>query len=76
MSSTVDIFNDFDMTNAVVAMMQYVLITSHRLLKRIIGRVILNMIVDKVTKAHVDQNMTVKGRTFYPFLDQSLFNDI
>ena len=25
MSSTVDIFNDFDMTNVIVAMMQYVL---------------------------------------------------
>ena len=30
------------------------------------------MIVDKDTKAHVDQNMTVKGRTFYPSLDQIL----
>ena len=76
MSSTLDIFNDFDMTNAVVAMMQYVLITSHRLCRRIIGRVIFHIIVDKATKAHVDHNMTVKGRTFYPFLDQSLFNDI
>ena len=29
-------------------------------------------LIDKATKAHVDQNMTVKGRTLCPSLDQIL----
>ncbi len=66
MSITVDIFNEFDMNNVVVAMMQYVLITSHRLLKRIIRRVILNMIADKATKAH-HPNLVIQNQTY---LDQ------
>ena len=76
MSSTVNIFNDFDMTNAVVAMMQYVLNNISQVIEKNHRKSHFDMIVDKTTKAHVDQNMTVKGRTFYTFLDQSLFNDI